>query len=219
MQANVDECAWDGTVNHWASENDSDDSDYWESEDSTSSSGSETDSEDEFFELEGEELVKSLERQVWHEVEELEQCHVTGYEAIQRKISKKEWKIAEQLQVTYTGNSDQSKQRHNKKARDKEVADSVLHKSQGVSLMWSYFAPKEKEVGPATNDGDSDIEMLSEPSVPIDATPSAPSDCSEVFTGYISDMSAAAEDSLSDDEDQSTDNHKFQPKPPPPLKQ
>ncbi|KAF8981136.1 hypothetical protein BDQ17DRAFT_1337447 [Cyathus striatus] len=95
-QANVDECAWDGTVNHWASENNSDDSDYWESEDSTSSSGSETDSEDEFFKLEGEELVKSLERQVQHEVEELERCRVTGYEAIQCKISKKEWKIAEQ---------------------------------------------------------------------------------------------------------------------------
>ncbi|KAF8983066.1 hypothetical protein BDQ17DRAFT_1437619 [Cyathus striatus] len=158
--AETDECTWDGSVNHWTLVNDLDDSDYLESEESTGLSSSETNSDDEFNELEGEELVKNLENE-------------------------KEWNKAERThtQGAYTGKSDCTKRCHNKKVQDKEVTDSVLHKSQSATLMQSYFAPKQNEASvPQTSDGDSDIELLSEPPVGIGA--GALPDCTEIFTGY-----------------------------------
>jgi hypothetical protein len=116
-----EECDWDGTVNHCLSS----DSDYaWTDSDTKGYNSDET----EYLELEGEDFLESLQNSLQAEMELL--GNPTPYETIKRGISVKDWKKLEQTQgFGYTGNSDRTKWRNDKKARDKEGEDMNLRKS------------------------------------------------------------------------------------------
>jgi len=104
-------CGWDGGVNFQAS--DSDDCGYSES------------GEVELQELEGAELLRSLELRLTRE-HELRAAPVQ-YSELLRKVSLKEWEKAEKKRgLGYNGLSARTKRRHNQKAREKETKDAVM---------------------------------------------------------------------------------------------
>lgn len=97
-----DRCGWDGDVNCQASD-ESADGGYSESD------------KVELQELEGVELLQSLEL-----------C-LTREHKLLRKFSLKEWGQAEKKRgLGYNGLSARTKQRHNQKAREKELKDAVM---------------------------------------------------------------------------------------------
>ncbi len=82
IQNTAEECGWDGMVNHiLSSDNDSEFDD-------------ETDESD-FGELEGNELIESLELGLAREVEQL--CRTTPYGHVTKNISSQQWKEAESV--------------------------------------------------------------------------------------------------------------------------
>jgi hypothetical protein len=111
----LEECHWDGTVNCI---NGNSDSDWKDTQDS------ETDSAGEFSDLEGDELTKSLQQSLAHELKML--TMPTPYEQITKKITSKEWANAESNRhLGYNGQSSRTKRRQEQKAREKEKEDSV----------------------------------------------------------------------------------------------
>ena len=105
------------------SESDSD-SDF----DSLSESVSESGLDEEFSELEGDELLESLQQQAAEEATLLQKP--MPYEELKREVSGQEWKTAEAKRgFGYTGNSGRTKRRQEKAARDKSEEDAKLRKT------------------------------------------------------------------------------------------
>ena len=86
-------------------------------------------SEDEFSELEGKELVESLQRRQEHEAELVEE--VTGYGKVaSSRLTGTEWRKAESSRkLGYNGLSARTKRFHAQKAREKEKVDAEMRKS------------------------------------------------------------------------------------------
>jgi hypothetical protein len=113
---------WTGGVNH-ASDSDSD-RDF----NPSSASESEPGSDEEFSELEGDELLESLQRQAAEEAKLLQKP--VPYEELRRAVSRQEWKKAEAKRgFGYTGNSGRTKRRQEKSARDRSDKDAKLRKT------------------------------------------------------------------------------------------
>jgi hypothetical protein len=112
-----EECQWTGGVNHILS---SDSEFCWTDSDTDS------ESESDFSELEGQELIESLHACLEKELEML--GAQTPYEKVsQRTLTSEEWKKAEGNRgLGYTGNSDRSRRRKEQEARKKEEKDAVL---------------------------------------------------------------------------------------------
>jgi len=78
-----------------------------------------TDDNEEFMELEGDELLQSLQLQGEREQATIEAS--STFRELKRTITKKEWKKAESSKrVVYSGNSSRTQQRKAKNARDME---------------------------------------------------------------------------------------------------
>jgi hypothetical protein len=111
-EAHENECMdWDGSLNHFTVEeleqSDTDDDDE------------DTDDNEEFMELEGDELLQSLQLQGERERATIEA--LSTFRELKRTITKKEWKKAESSKrVVYSGNSSRTQQRKAKNARDME---------------------------------------------------------------------------------------------------
>jgi hypothetical protein len=115
------ECTkWSGGVNHILS-SDSDSVPF----DTDTDTDTDSDSEG-FEELEGDELLESLQRQgAQEQAERLKR--ITAYEKLQWNIGGREWKQAESnRKLGYTGNSARTRRRHEKAARDKSNEDEKL---------------------------------------------------------------------------------------------
>ena len=86
-------------------------------------------SEDEFSELEGEELVESLRRRQEHEANLVEE--VSGYGKLANsQLTGREWRKAESSRkLGYNGLSVRTKRFHAQKAREKEKVDAEMRKS------------------------------------------------------------------------------------------
>ena len=112
--ADSGECQWDGTVNHIPS--DSEDPDW--------SDMSDSDSEEEFSELEGEELLESLQMRLEKELELL--SVPTPYEKIAAPVTSKQWAKAESNRCfSYNGQSVRTKRRVRQQAWEKEKDDCI----------------------------------------------------------------------------------------------
>lgn len=117
----IEECCWDGTVNHYL-DDDNGFPDWIEDED---------EDEDDIIEMEGPELVESLNKKFMEELETLEAAarsqKPTAYENIMQRHTKKDWEKAESNRgFGYNGLSSRTKRRHNQDARKKEKRDAVL---------------------------------------------------------------------------------------------
>jgi hypothetical protein len=125
-----DECEWEGGVNHVLS---SDSGTDWTKSDSDS------DPQSDFSELEGQELVESLQSCLEKELEML--GSQTPYEKVLiRRLTLGDWKKAEGNRgFGYTGNSDRSKRRKEQQAREKAKQDEVLRQRyENKSLLLLY---------------------------------------------------------------------------------
>jgi len=132
-------CDWDGSINHMPPEAYSDpampdleaiDSDSeWETEwDATSSASlSDSESEPDISDLEGDELLESM--RVANEKSERERSAFKAQ--LKMTAVKKEWAKAEKHLSTgvYIGNSERTQSRRNKEAREKDEQDAMLRKS------------------------------------------------------------------------------------------
>ncbi|KZT30319.1 hypothetical protein NEOLEDRAFT_1144727 [Neolentinus lepideus HHB14362 ss-1] len=113
----IEECAWDGTVNHWPLDTDSE----WSGE-----SGEE--SGEEISELEGDELAESIGKELDRELQRLNQS--SPYEQLTQKHTSKDWKRAESNRhLRYNGNSDRTQCRNEQAAHMKEDQDALTQKS------------------------------------------------------------------------------------------
>jgi hypothetical protein len=121
LSTDVDEeCRWDETVNHWLADSDSDFT--W-----TDSDGEE-ESDSEFSELEGDDLLKSLQSSLEAKLDILNQP--TAYETIKEGLTSEGWKKAEEHRsLGYNGQSDRTKRWHAKEEHNKEKKDKILRKS------------------------------------------------------------------------------------------
>ncbi|KIJ26810.1 hypothetical protein M422DRAFT_272092 [Sphaerobolus stellatus SS14] len=135
-------CNWVGGVNHCLS---SDSGFSW--------TDSESNSNSEFAELEGEKLLQSidnqqavlqaaLEAELQQEIKDL--AKPTLYNTLtQTKHTTESWKIAEKNQgLGYTGTSSRTRQRREQEARKKEVEDAELRKSHSAAMMRAFLKPK-----------------------------------------------------------------------------
>ncbi|KAF8220442.1 hypothetical protein L208DRAFT_1382661 [Tricholoma matsutake] len=195
------ECDWDGTVNHYLSS--VRDSAWTDSE-----ADDEDDSEGtEYSDLEGDSLVESLQKTLEAELESLRKP--TPYEAIKQDLSTKNWKKAEQNQgFGYGGHSDQTKRCHDKKVHDKEEEDKNLQKFKSASLIWSYFQPTPTAPTPSTVPQPSSIPHGLTQTIDLAAIPTALvviNQSSEIFTGYLSDVS---DDKFMPEDDDHSDGEK-----------
>jgi hypothetical protein len=114
-----EECEWTGGVNHILS---SDSEFHW------TDSDTDTDSESDFSELEGQELIGSLQACLDRELAILGEQ--TPYDKLsQQTLTTKAWKEAEAKRgFGYTGNSDRTRRRKDKEARKKGEKDAILRK-------------------------------------------------------------------------------------------
>ncbi|KAJ6555274.1 hypothetical protein B0H10DRAFT_2241436 [Mycena sp. CBHHK59/15] len=130
---------------------------------------------------------------------------VTAYQAIIEYKSEKNWKEAEKkLKGPYTGNSERSQQRNDKKLRDKEEEDKISRTSAATTSFKSMFVvlpqtlPSNPSVAPVPVAVQATTPLDTTLLAPFIATPpnvsaiSAPVD--EIFTGYISDISSGDSD-------------------------
>ncbi len=124
--SDADECTqWTGGVNHELSDTESDLT--WV-ETSTADSDSTESSEDDMSEVEGDDIVESVRASLEHEIKLL--AIPTQYEQISRKLTADDWKKAEKNRsLGYNGNSDRTKRREAKTARDKGIHDKEMRKS------------------------------------------------------------------------------------------
>ena len=112
---------WTGGVIHIPDSESDSDRDF----DPSSALESEPGSDEEFSELEGDELLESLQRQAAEEAKLLQKP--VPYEELKRGVSGQEWKKAEAKRgFGYTGNSGRTKRRQEKVARDKSDKDAKL---------------------------------------------------------------------------------------------
>ncbi|KAG5647657.1 hypothetical protein H0H81_007543, partial [Sphagnurus paluster] len=182
-------CDWDGTVNHYFFETDSD----------YSCSGEDSDSDDGFSEFDDEELLQALS----HEAELLNQT--TPYEALVKNSVTADWRKVEKKFTSgcHTGSSVRTQQRKDKKARDKEKVDEKLRKSNGAVMLRGYFAPKPKPVSDVpTRSAHSEPPAREKSLTPADPALPLEPNFEPVFTGYASDLSGGiSEDSENESEE------------------
>jgi hypothetical protein len=88
-------------------------------------------SEDEIDELEGDELVESLQKEIESEIRMLNNLsNENAFTQITMARTKKEWKkIEANRSLGYTGNSVRTQRRHNEAARKKAEKDDGLRKT------------------------------------------------------------------------------------------
>ena len=112
------ECHWDGGVNNIALDSDSESDGDWQTD---------SDAESELSELEGEELVESLQTQLQNELKSL--SVPSPYEVISQSHTSEDWTKAEgNRSLGYNKLSDRTKRRREHDAREKEKLDSVERK-------------------------------------------------------------------------------------------
>jgi hypothetical protein len=120
---NPDECNWSGSVNHMPS----DCSDWYDSGNETKS-----DSED-FVELEGNELVESMNQiqgSIQYELEVALKETMTYEVFNEMKLTPKEWAMAENKRgFGYSGNSSRTQRRKGQQARQKADKDAELRQT------------------------------------------------------------------------------------------
>ncbi|KAM6496657.1 hypothetical protein JOM56_007130 [Amanita muscaria] len=239
--SDVDECGWNGTVNHFTHSGDDtpDLSDEWE--DSEGEDGLRLGEEGE---LEGEELVESLRRGLENELVVLEGCQnvdsesMMAYEKLKTaQITKQEWKAAEKKRgFGYTGNSLRTKQRHAQAAWKKESEDAVcrrrcvmklklqknINESYGVVIENSKSADLMRAF---LSKGRATTAVTPGPVEHDNAGCESYDAGDEIFTGYASDVS---DDFLEDEWEDLADGNaaeltatnevEFPVQQPPPLK-
>lgn len=109
--------------NHLLSESDDSDSDFNDTEWESDLSG------DDIDELEGEELVESLLKEIEHEIQLLQELMFTPYERISTTKTAKEWQKAEQNHgLRYNGQSKWTQRFRWEKAREKAEEDKITRK-------------------------------------------------------------------------------------------
>lgn len=122
-----EECSWQGGVNHIPTDSE------WEVAESNSTSDSGSDEGSELEELEGAELLNSLQREM-EMVDSLVPAAgrtPTAYELLDpRKLTAKDWKKAESNRhLGYNGLSGRTQRRKEQQAREKAESDAQLRKS------------------------------------------------------------------------------------------
>jgi len=121
----VEVTSWTGGVNNHLIGLDGSDSDVddteWESESS----------EDEVDELEGDDLVESLRKEIENELNLLKQTAQTPYEKINNaNLTSKDWKKAEQNRgLGYNGLASRTQRKHRQEEREKAERDKITRKS------------------------------------------------------------------------------------------
>ncbi|KAF9502066.1 hypothetical protein BDN71DRAFT_1500217 [Pleurotus eryngii] len=173
----VDMCCWDGSVNHVPSSDEE-------------PMGFDTDAE-EFSDLDGEELVASIEEEMKRKGMPLPLAII-----MQSAGNIEVWSSAERNRALgYNGNSKRTKQRHAQKAREKEDEDAVTRKGPSANLMRSYFGkPPTTMMTPATH------------SLPTDNSAEDVHSNGGIFCGYLSDNEP---DDLTDDECDTPEVHRI----------
>jgi len=112
-------CSWDGGVNHYPS--DVGETTHWNSDSE----------EEEFSDLEGDELLQSLQKAQEKELERLENVSKpTAFDKMSQNLTSEEWKKAESNRhLGYSKGSMRTRRRHDLEARQKEEKDSVIRKT------------------------------------------------------------------------------------------
>ncbi|KAJ7616728.1 hypothetical protein B0H17DRAFT_1152613 [Mycena rosella] len=185
-----EECSWNGTVNHAAmSDSESD----WKS-----APDGDSDSDSDLSELEGTDLINSLENELEQEIAAL--AFMTPYQELTQPISSKDWKKAERNRALgYSGLSDRVIRRKKQEKRENATKKEESLKSAAGMKFVSYFT---KISLPAAQEHSRS---------PSPSPPSSPEPFrnNPVFTGYISDLPSDEPDASSDEADDEGD------KPPP----
>jgi len=87
-------------------------------------------SDDEVDELEGDELVESLQREIEHEIQLLQEVEPTPssqYERLKTVVSAKEWEKAEQNQgFGYNGRGERTQRKQCQEARENAKKDKIM---------------------------------------------------------------------------------------------
>ena len=124
LDSDIEVTAWTGGVNnHLLSESDDSDSDFNDAEWESDSSGDDVD------ELEGEELVASLQKEIEHEIQLLQELMFTPYERISTTKTAKEWqKVERNRGLGYNGQSKRTQRFRREKAREKAEEDKITRK-------------------------------------------------------------------------------------------
>ncbi|KAJ7321244.1 hypothetical protein DFH08DRAFT_970114 [Mycena albidolilacea] len=202
-----DNCHWDGTegdkvpqffepfIHHGVPDPGSDTE--WQCEDGPLPSDDESSESDE--DLVGQNLLRSFALAGNNDDASI----ATAYEAIIEYKSKKDWKAAEKkLNDPYTGGSERTQRRKDKKLRDKEELDMISRDSASAAAFKKMFVVLPRTVisntpvvsvpdsaVPATTPAHTSLPVreIVSPAPQINATAvSAPA--GEIFTGYISDI-------------------------------
>lgn len=129
-----DICDWDGTVNHYLSENSDDE--WTDSDNDSDSDCGDADDLDIACDLCGPDLLRSMQAEALLELpylleaeSEQEKKEATPYSTIMDTKSKKEWKKAEaKRSFGYNGLSDRTQRLHAQQARAKEEKDAATRK-------------------------------------------------------------------------------------------
>ena len=122
--SDVEVTSWTGGVKNHLIISDDIDSDFdnteWEVEYS----------EDDLDDLEGEELIESLQKEIEHEISLLEELNTTPYEKIsQVNLTTKKWKNVEKKRgFGYNGHAERTQRKHRQRAREKAEKDAVTRK-------------------------------------------------------------------------------------------
>ena len=87
-------------------------------------------SDDKMDDLEQEELIESLQKELEHEINLLKELALTPYEKIsQVNLMKKEWEKAEKKHgFGYNGHAERTQRNHRQQAREKAEKDAVTRK-------------------------------------------------------------------------------------------
>ena len=87
-------------------------------------------SDDKMDDLEQEELIESLQKELEHEINLLKELALTPYEKIsQVNLMKKEWEKAEKKHgFGYNGHAERTQRNHRRQAREKAEKDAVMRK-------------------------------------------------------------------------------------------
>jgi hypothetical protein len=123
------ECtSWTGGVNHVFSDSEDEDPSWTDTDTGTESENSDF---DDLEELEGEELIKSLQMKCQHELDlelDLKQLATpTPYESLLQTKTPKDWKIVESRRALgYNGRSNRRKREVAQEIREKDARDKVI---------------------------------------------------------------------------------------------
>ena len=207
------ECtSWTGGVIYILSDLEDDLDEHWTNSKSNSDSWSENHSDfDDLVELEGEELIKSLQIKCWYELNLKQLAMPMPYESLLHTKTQSDWKTAEARRALgYNGLSRcrkwevaqqiQEKDAKDKVTRNRWAKTSIAHENL---LMWQHskealkfqtffsIEPSRKlELTPLTTQHTS---SSSEPSQPIENDGNTTEDLADngIFCGYLSDQSNA----------------------------